>query len=92
MKVYFNVIKDTMKCVGAVLTIWSVAWFGFFFVLQRNVAKKDNIMKIRNKEFSMVSIWCSSYSCFGNLQNWTRRFEIMIKLLELAAVCSCCYP
>ena len=47
VKVYFNVIKDTMKCFGAVLTIWSVAWFGFFLVLLRNVAKKD-IIEIRN--------------------------------------------
>ena len=47
MKIYFNVIEDTMMCVGAVLIIWSVAWFGFFIVLQRNVAKKD-IIEIRN--------------------------------------------
>ena len=45
--IYINMLKDTMKCVGAVLTIWSLAWFGFFLVLRRNVAKKD-IIEIRN--------------------------------------------
>ena len=45
--IYINLLKDTMKCVGAVLTIWSVAWFGFFLVLRRNLAKKD-IFEIRN--------------------------------------------
>ena len=43
----FPLLKDTIKCVGAFLTIWSLAWFGLFLVLRRNVAKKD-IIEIRN--------------------------------------------
>ena len=41
------VIQNVIMPFGAVLAIWSVAWFGFFFVFQRNVAKED-FVKIRN--------------------------------------------
>ena len=35
------IIQNVTMPFGAILAIWSVAWFGFFFVLQRNVAKED---------------------------------------------------
>ena len=77
VKVYFDVIKDTMKCVGSVLTIWSVAWFGFFFVLQRNVAKKDNIMEIRN-------LLAKSTFIIGGIFNGVNLVFIIFLLWKLA--------
>ena len=47
VEAYLGLFKDIMMSVGAVLTIWSFAWFGFFYVLRRKV-KKEDLFGIRN--------------------------------------------
>ena len=34
-------LYDIMMPVGAVVAVWGITWFGFFFVLRRKVAKED---------------------------------------------------